>query len=155
MTHVPTGYYYIKSVSADLKPIGRRAAEDKSLLPKAIVLNPQPAVIEKILFFIRMDDNNEYHISCAGGGATGIDGKLFAVLMPEPPSGTWKLVPDERHKDHFVIIDAREGFMKGWKAPDTDEAQVDVGLVPVGRSFPPFYPPNAVWHLEYSPANAE
>ncbi|MET8543477.1 I66 family serine proteinase inhibitor [Kitasatospora sp. NPDC004799] len=87
----------------------------------------------------------------AGGGLAAIDGRAYAVLTPEPPTSTWRLVPDERTgKNHFVIVDEAEGFLKGLKLTDPEEgdAQVEVGPVPVGRSLPPFYPPNAVWVLE-------
>ncbi|CAL9676933.1 I66 family serine proteinase inhibitor [Streptomyces sp. enrichment culture] len=89
-------------------------------------------------------------ISFEGGGVTDIDGKAFAVVTPEPSAGSWKLVPDERTgKNHFVIVDANEGFMKGLKlAESEDDTQVEVGLIPVGRSLPPFYPAAAVWVIE-------
>ncbi|MBZ4016255.1 I66 family serine proteinase inhibitor [Streptomyces purpurogeneiscleroticus] len=97
--------------------------------------------------------DTEVRIHFAGGGVAGIDGRAFAVLTPEPPAGSWKLVSDEaRGENHFVIIDAVEGFGKGLKLADPEEAdaQVEVGFIPVGKSLPPFYPPNAVWVLDPS-----
>ncbi|WP_378734283.1 I66 family serine proteinase inhibitor [Nocardia brasiliensis] len=146
---IESGFYYLRNLASG-KYIGRLLAEDQSLLPKRVVSLPNQFAGQTRFLFEKMSDNG-YKVTVNGGRLIEIDERLFAALLPEPdPDQRWNLAQDERTgANHFVIIDPDKGFERALKDTEQeDRAQLAVGFVPVGRSFPPFYPPDAVWAFE-------
>uniref|UniRef100_A0AAU2UYU7 I66 family serine proteinase inhibitor n=1 Tax=Streptomyces sp. NBC_00003 TaxID=2903608 RepID=A0AAU2UYU7_9ACTN len=91
------------------------------------------------------DPTVQLHID--GQPLTVKDGR---VVVGGSTATRWRLVQDDRTGQHnYVIIDAESGFLQAWKAADSgNPGPVEVGMLPVGKSLPPYYPPNGVWVLE-------
>ncbi|KAG0222268.1 hypothetical protein BGW41_006089 [Actinomortierella wolfii] len=151
---------FIQAVIADVLPSGRYTIRSFLTNGKlALKLGNDPNGPTEIILMsdstelwdIKALGDDEYVISAASNPelnlATSEEDRLHAIPSS---SAQWKLIQDERTgKGHFVIVDALRGFEKAWKAIDPDDGdQVFVGLLPVGRSLPPFYPPPGVWVIE-------
>ncbi|KAF9523925.1 hypothetical protein CPB83DRAFT_774718 [Crepidotus variabilis] len=139
----PTGHYIVKSVSAK-KFIGRSPHEDRSLLPKRVMVLPEDIQAPLLVF---NNSGKETQISTGGAPTAVIDGKLFSILLEVPPGEKWTVeaVPQSGPNRYIVVTQDKSA---GWVLNDNEpETQITVRPLVIGPSDPPFYPDNQVWEI--------
>ncbi|PIL29909.1 hypothetical protein GSI_07819 [Ganoderma sinense ZZ0214-1] len=161
-----SGRYYITSADGGF-PVGRRLAEDRSLRPKGIYKLPMGT---ESVWEVEKLANGSYRMKNRGATVgRGHAGFLVAFLVDEEAENApteWNLRFDvARAKDgdvfawHDELIDIlcssaygsiseRSGVL-GWVLPESNDIepyqQVHVGVLIVGPSEPPTFPPNEVF----------
>ncbi|KAF8826019.1 serine protease inhibitor [Lentinula edodes] len=125
--------------------VGRRFAEDRSLLPKKIVLSPSGSnstwVFEKC-----GNGSNEYIIKSNGSPTAHIEDNVFAILMDVGEITNWIVEPVPQHSENSYIITTPDRT-SGWVAPTEIDEQIACKPLIVMRTFPPRYPPNEVFQI--------
>ncbi|KAJ3836904.1 serine protease inhibitor [Lentinula raphanica] len=137
-----TGRYFI--FNRDYA-VGRRRAEDLSLLPKHIVLTPRKQ--ETTWIFERTGDReNEYTITSNGSPIAHIDGLVVALLTKMFSATKWivERVPQHGENAYIILNPERE---QGWIAPEDFDDQVTVGPLIATRSYSPHYLSNSVFEI--------
>ncbi|ESK87050.1 serine protease inhibitor [Moniliophthora roreri MCA 2997] len=142
------GVYYIQN----RKQYIGNSGEEPPNAQRVIVL---PDGVQAPKWFVQKLGDDVYIIRVeepdgSNGLAVRIDDKVF-VRPEKPEPDAWRIIPDERGgKDSYIIVTA-EDLTKGWVAPEEPEDQIVCQTLKVGRSFPPFYPPNETF--QFSPAD--
>ncbi|KAI0789335.1 hypothetical protein C8Q75DRAFT_806981 [Abortiporus biennis] len=146
-----SGKYLISAMATEGKnKVGRYWIEDKSLLPKRIILLPETGgpdgwspewTIEK------KDDG--YIMKSLNNYTAGLNGELVAILIPDmAPPQNWKITAQPRHGENVYTIEASDSA-EGWVIPEPEElTPVIVRPLIVGASYPPFFPPSELFKIE-------
>ncbi|KAI5983125.1 hypothetical protein EDD15DRAFT_2522355 [Pisolithus albus] len=99
-------------------------------------------------FIFRRVGDNVYTLTINGLQVIELEGKLFAVVEGEPQE--WVVTYRENHDAYTITkrLDSPEEI--GWIAPIAGNTeQIGVGPLIVGRSFPPYYPPQELYRFDY------
>ncbi|KAF8889004.1 hypothetical protein BD779DRAFT_1410757, partial [Infundibulicybe gibba] len=131
-----SGKYLIRSRLRDTF-VGRSLREDRSLRPKAIVSVDGP---DNQTWSVESLGGDRYILSIRGGRTAIVQGRVFAVLLPDPQPEVWTI---RRQASGYYTIENsdRRG---GWILPD--EEVLSRPLI-IGPSNPPFFPPNELWEF--------
>ncbi|KAK7448421.1 hypothetical protein VKT23_013684 [Stygiomarasmius scandens] len=135
-----SGTYTIRSCEFN---IGRPLAEDRSLLPKRIVVLPEEQTsvweIEKI-------STDTYFLKNQNSPTGNIDNKVAALLIMQEDAVKWRIeaIPQHGHNRYIIITEDRS---KGWVASDEPFEQVKCQPLIVGPSVPPFYPQTEIFEI--------
>ncbi|KAG8844231.1 hypothetical protein FRB96_003235 [Tulasnella sp. 330] len=137
---LPSGTYTITSHATN-NPIGRPLVEDRSALPKRVVMLSGGTEAPKW----DIESHGEtYIMKTRGGTVASIDGNVVAVLIDEPDmKDRWLITRSEHPKDgpNAYIVELADRSSGGWYMPDTaPETQVGIRPLIAGLSYPPFYP---------------
>ncbi|EPS38919.1 hypothetical protein H072_7306 [Dactylellina haptotyla CBS 200.50] len=140
-----TGTYVITSVSTGLE-VARAPAEDKSLLPKKVVL--LPAGVQGAAWYVVRNYDGIYTLQNKSAPVVDIDDKLFAQLMEQdPPLQTrWRISSvNWQGADQWIVENLAR--TDGWlldsnTGPTVAYKQIDVGPLIANLSLPPQYPAN-------------
>ncbi|KAI0793524.1 hypothetical protein C8Q75DRAFT_713078 [Abortiporus biennis] len=134
--------------------VGRYWIEDKSLLPKRIVLLPETGGPDGWSPEWTIEKKDEgYIMKSLNNYTAGLDGKLVAILIPDmAPPQIWKITPQPRHGENVYTIEASDSA-EGWVVPEPEElltpaSTVVVRPLIVGPSYPPFFPPSELFKIE-------
>ncbi|KAG8844230.1 hypothetical protein FRB96_003234 [Tulasnella sp. 330] len=121
--------------------VGRHLVEDRSLLPKRIMILDNSMEIPR---FIVENHGNTYTMKTRGGTVTCMGEKVVAALMEEDGlQDKWVLTrsldPDD--EPNAFIITLPDDRSRGWVVCDTSPgSQVTIGPIVAGMSSPPEYP---------------
>jgi len=145
---LPSGTYTITS-NATNTPIGRHLVEDRSLLPKRVMLLNEGTEAPK--WNIENHGNNKYTMKTHGGTVASVDGDVVAVLMEEPNlKDKWVITRSEHPKDgpNAYTVELADSSSYGWYLPDTaPETQVGIRALIVGLSYPPYHPSAQLFNI--------
>ncbi|RVD83124.1 uncharacterized protein DFL_007525 [Arthrobotrys flagrans] len=138
---IQSGTYIITSVSTGLK-VSRTPAEDKSLLPKKVVI--LPAKEEASTWEVTRNRDGTYTLKNKGSPVVEIEDKLFAQLTGPPLETRWKISSVYWQGTDEWIIENPSGT-DGWllddkTGPAKEYKQIDVGPLIAALSLPPQYP---------------
>ncbi|KAK6511781.1 hypothetical protein TWF481_000686 [Arthrobotrys musiformis] len=138
-----SGTYIITSVSTGLK-VSRTLAEDKSLLPKKVVILPPKE--EASTWEVTRNRDGTYTLKNKGSPVVEIEDKLFAQLTGPPLETRWKISSvNWQGRDQWII--ENPSGSEGWLLDETtgpakEYKQIDVGPLIANLSLPPQYPAN-------------
>ncbi|KAI1784717.1 hypothetical protein LXA43DRAFT_1101107 [Ganoderma leucocontextum] len=143
-----SGKYTILS-KVDGAPVGRRLAEDRSLLPKGIYKLPKDLEVDVVIWDVEKLENGNYKFKAIGDVVGAIDGRLFAILLEDQvvdAATEWTLQQDERDAagNAYVVMTAGQQG-DGWVAPTGEDEQILIKPIIAGFSLPPAYPPTEVF----------
>lgn len=135
-----SGIYIIQSKSQG-GYVGRNSTEDRSLLPKKVVILPQG--VEAPKWEIEKLDNGKYAFKTGGSHTAGFDKQLWAVLLPEPIATKWRIEPQPRDGENTYIIVNDDH--DGWTTPSEPYFQLTVESLIATESLPPQYFPRGLF----------
>ncbi|KIK12686.1 hypothetical protein PISMIDRAFT_689272 [Pisolithus microcarpus 441] len=120
------------------------------ILPTILPVNliERESGVQPPRFVFRRVGDDIYTLTINGLQVAELEGKLFAVV--EGNAQEWVVRYRENHDAYTIVkrLDSPEEI--GWIAPiDDDSEQIGVGPLIVGRSFPPFYPPQELYRFEF------
>ncbi|KAG2010593.1 hypothetical protein CC2G_013406 [Coprinopsis cinerea AmutBmut pab1-1] len=143
---IPSGTYEITSKENDLH-VGRPLAEDRSLLPKRIVVLPKDGSNSDIYWVVEKTDGDTYILKSRGSPVAPLDGKLVADLLGELQDNKWKITAQPQHGENVFTVENASNTEEGWVVPqDAEElSQVEVRPLIATRSLPPLYPPSELF----------
>ncbi|KAG8983413.1 hypothetical protein FRB93_007272 [Tulasnella sp. JGI-2019a] len=125
--------------------VGRPQREDKSLLPKPIVALPEGV---RSAWTTKSSKPNTSILMVGGAPTAAITNQVFAILLPEPPATTWKIMPVPQAGANTYLITKADNPSQGWVMPSgQSNTQVAVRPLIMGPSDPPYYPPNQLWTI--------
>ncbi|KAK7047233.1 hypothetical protein VNI00_006899 [Paramarasmius palmivorus] len=136
-----SGLYIIRNID---KAVGRKQAEDRSLLPKRVVVLP-PSV-EDPKWEIQKEDSNRYILKVQGAPTANIDRLVFALLQDEESAEKWRIEAVPQHGENRYIITTQDQN-EGWVAPEETDDQVKCQPLVATKSLPPQYLPTEVFEI--------
>ncbi|KAI1784708.1 hypothetical protein LXA43DRAFT_194181 [Ganoderma leucocontextum] len=142
-----SGKYTILS-KVDGAPVGRRLAEDRSLLPKGIYKLPKDLEADIVIWDVEKLENGNYKFKAIGDVVGAIDGRLFAILLEDQvvdAATEWTLQRDERDTQGNAFVVTRAGHQDGWAVPTDDNEQIVIKPILAGLTIPPTYSPTQVF----------
>ncbi|KAF9521869.1 hypothetical protein CPB83DRAFT_911627 [Crepidotus variabilis] len=140
----PTGRYMIRSVMTR-NYIGRSQREDRSLLPKRIVLLSDGVRPTEFVF---NTSGREAKITAGGSPTAAIDNKLYSVLLDTPPAQQWVVQRVSESGPAQYIITTQDGSAAWVVSGQDPESQVSVlQSVRFDPSTAAPYPPRALWDI--------
>ncbi|KAI6042253.1 hypothetical protein EDC04DRAFT_3088697 [Pisolithus marmoratus] len=103
-----------------------------------------------VQFIAQRVEGNVYTLTINGYRTVELEGRLFGAV--EFPPQEWVITYRKNHDAYTITrrLDAPEEV--GWIAPFEDEdegRQIRIGPLVVGRSYPPFYPPQELFKFEF------
>lgn len=110
-----------------------------------VLLYARDSVIEPPTFDMEQVGECTYVISANGYKTQDQDGLLVGSIDGEAQK--WRIEYAERH-DAYIIAKENDRSV-GWVAPTDEENQVQVRLLIMGPSEPPFYPSNQLFRFKY------
>ncbi|KAI6114753.1 hypothetical protein EDD16DRAFT_1517605 [Pisolithus croceorrhizus] len=120
------------------------------ILPTILPINlieREPDVRPPRFIFRRVGDNI-YTLTINGLQVIELEGRLFAAV--EGSAQEWVVTYRENHDAYTIVKRLNPPEEIGWIAPiDGESRQILVGPLIVGRSLPPFYPPQELYRLEF------
>ncbi|KAG9010626.1 hypothetical protein FRB93_003894 [Tulasnella sp. JGI-2019a] len=152
---IETGMYLISS-KVNNHSIGRYPVEDRTMLPKRVMVLPQG--IQAPHWIIEKKEGTDTYTMKAGHAATAVeDGLLWVTLMDSMPplAASWSITATPQHGENTYIIQLADNGA-GWIVPDTnpdtnpdggDLVQIQVKRLIVLEIFPIQYPPNYLFTL--------
>ncbi|KAH7924148.1 hypothetical protein BV22DRAFT_531734 [Leucogyrophana mollusca] len=142
MAKLETGHYNIVNLAQESGSIGRFPIEDKSLLPKRIVVIPQS--IKPSRWIVEALPNGRYILKNGGAPTAETDNLVFAFLRDEKKE-EWKITYRENHDAYTIEKGSGES---GWVIPDVKpETQVAVHPLISTKSIPPQFPHTELWKI--------
>ncbi|KAK6512906.1 hypothetical protein TWF506_009069 [Arthrobotrys conoides] len=132
--------------------LSRSPAEDRSLLPKPVLVLPKPVTLSPWKFTRHSD--GLYTIENGGAPVVNIRGKLFAQLQAQPGVETrWRVTSVHwQGKNQFIIESVDRSA--GWSLTTTEAASVfsfvqpEIKPLVATRSLPPQYQASARFIIE-------
>ncbi|KAK7448420.1 hypothetical protein VKT23_013683 [Stygiomarasmius scandens] len=137
---LPSGTYIIRNGD---KNVGRRLAEDKSLLPKQVVLLPDG---QDSTWEIENIGNDGYLLKNRNSPTANINDQVAALLIDQESAEKWHLEAVPQHGENRYIITTQDQS-KGWVAPEESNEQIKCQPLISTRSFPPLYLPTEVFEI--------
>ncbi|KAK6525776.1 hypothetical protein TWF281_010820 [Arthrobotrys megalospora] len=146
-----SGNYWISTVKDETGAqfnLSRSPAEDRSLLPKPVLVLPRS--VTRAPWKITRNSDGTYTMENNGAPVVEIDGKLSAQLQAQQPEvkARWKITSVHWHgQDQFIIESVDR--TTGWSVRTTDAGsffsfvQPDIKPLVSTRSIPPRYQPSA------------
>ncbi|KAK6343436.1 hypothetical protein TWF730_011025 [Orbilia blumenaviensis] len=144
-----TGDYWISTVvdgTGSQFNISRSPAEDRSLLPKPVLVLPKS--VTRAPWRITRNPDGTYTMENHGAPVVEIRGQLFAQLQEQQPKVNWRITSVHwQGQDQFIIETADRS--SGWTVRTTDAGSVfsfvqpDIKPLASTRSIPPQYQPSA------------
>ncbi|KAL3425427.1 hypothetical protein PVAG01_02218 [Phlyctema vagabunda] len=117
MAQLSNGNYLVSPLVAEESFVSRFYIEDKSLLPKRVVLINDPNLAQK--WHIENAGANRFRLSISGAVIAPRDDHVFAHLINENEDTQWELEPSPQHGPNVFVVKTSDG--KGWVLPDTEE----------------------------------
>ncbi|KAK6336807.1 hypothetical protein TWF718_009595 [Orbilia javanica] len=127
--------------------LSRPSAEDRSLLPKPVLVLPKGVTLAP--WKITRNSDGTYTLENNGAPVVNLEGKLFALLQNQPNVETrWRITSVHwEGQDQFIIESVDRSV--GWSLRTTEGASVfsfvqpEVKPLASTRSIPPHYQPSA------------
>ncbi|KAF9256083.1 serine protease inhibitor [Marasmius fiardii PR-910] len=138
-----TGFYVIHNEGT---VIGRRLGESFSSSPKAIIKHRKETLNRQGVWKVEKVGPDVYTLSTQGAYTSKIEGRVYAILLLEPPPEKWIIEPVPQHGNNKYII-LSETRQKGWVAPYEDTEPVNVRSLVSTCSPPSFYTPDEVFEI--------
>ncbi|CAN8097074.1 unnamed protein product [Discula destructiva] len=151
------GLYLISTIATNPwgeRWVQRNTAEDRTLIPKPVAVQPADAV--PFQWTVEQDTSGEdqyflYANHGTGSSAAGsIDegGKVSAALADDTPAQAWIVQQCQRCDEGvFVVLDGESGAF--WLTPDPrrKSPQILVQNVILPLIYPPIYPPTVLFNF--------
>ncbi|KAF8645996.1 hypothetical protein AX16_007422 [Volvariella volvacea WC 439] len=136
-----TGRYIIQNGD---RGVGRNSTEDRSLLPKRVIVLPPGVrdpdwVIEKV-------GSDSYIIKARGAPTANVENLVFALLIEEGKAEKWKIEAVPQHGPNRYIIQTHN-CNEGWVAPEEPYEQIKCQPLIATKSLPPQYLPTEVFEI--------
>ncbi|KAF5366264.1 hypothetical protein D9758_005808 [Tetrapyrgos nigripes] len=125
--------------------VGRNLREDRTLLPKPVVLGPDVQGTTLEIEQIGSEGNN-YLIKARGAPTANINNLVSALLTNEETAEEWRIEAVPQHGENRYIITTQDQE-EGWVAPDEPGAQINCKPLISTKSFPPMYLPTEVFEI--------
>ncbi|RDL32405.1 uncharacterized protein BP5553_08861 [Venustampulla echinocandica] len=135
------GVYTIHSEGDGKRPIGRSYREDRSLLPKRVLVLAEDED-EAPTWDIDILPNGQYRLRARGAPVGDIDSRLFACLIPDRCEGSldWVITPAFQRGPNVFMVE-KPNRSAGWVVPrdnsDGLNKQVEVRPLINGPHGPP------------------
>ncbi|KAG8996129.1 hypothetical protein FRB94_008554 [Tulasnella sp. JGI-2019a] len=147
---IESGLYIVVN-KANGHNIGRYPVEDRSLLPKRVMVLPQG--VQAPMWIIEKKPDSNYTMKAGGAPASTQNSLLFVSLIDgiPPPAASWCITATPQHGENTYIIEL-DDKSAGWVVPDTnpdggDLVQVQVKPLISTKSMPPQYPATELFTL--------
>ncbi|KZP27121.1 hypothetical protein FIBSPDRAFT_853722 [Athelia psychrophila] len=113
----PNDYYVIKHLRSN-KIVSRHVVEDRSLLPKRVLVLPDGvADIHNLQWLFESLGSGNYHLSNRGGTASVINDNIYGNILPSQGNDVWQFRPGPGSNVYQIINS--DGV--NWTVPNTDD----------------------------------
>ncbi|KAJ4391580.1 hypothetical protein N0V93_005199 [Gnomoniopsis smithogilvyi] len=147
------GLYLISTIATNPwgeRWVQRNLAEDRSLLPKPVSV--QPANVTPFQWTVQKTGEDKFSLSASHGTGTSStwtideDGKLFSALSDNYPPEEWTVSQCARCDEGIFVVTNGTGHY--WKTPVPGEgSQILIEDVILPAIFPPIYPSDLLFNF--------